>query len=99
MAVPSLEAKRPRDPRLDVFRGVGMLIILVAHIPGNAWAVHLPARFGFSDATEIFVFCSGVASTCTFGRVFDSAGWSIRTARILHRVWQDRSEHIGLCVT
>src|SRR5215217_5297386 len=99
MAVPSLEAKRPRDPRLDVFRGVGMLIILVAHIPGNAWADWIPARFGFSDATEIFVFCSGVASALAFGRVFDSAGWALGTARILHRVWQVYWAHIGVFVT
>ena len=99
MAVPSPEAKRPRDPRLDVFRGIGMLIILVAHIPGNAWADWIPARFGFSDATEIFVFCSGVASALAFGRVFDSAGWALGTARILHRVWQVYWAHIGVFVT
>ena len=99
MSNPSSEAKRPRDPRLDVFRGVGMLIILVAHIPGNAWADWIPARFGFSDATEIFVFCSGVASALAFGRVFDSAGWALGTARILHRVWQVYWAHIGVFVT
>ena len=35
---PEDDARGPRDPRLDVFRGVGMFIILIAHIPGNAWA-------------------------------------------------------------
>jgi hypothetical protein len=99
MSNPRSGAKRPRDPRLDVFRGVGMLIILVAHIPGNAWADWIPARFGFSDATEIFVFCSGVASALAFGRVFDSAGWALGTARILHRVWQVYWAHIGVFVT
>src|SRR5215204_2683419 len=96
MAVPSSKAKRPRDPRLDVFRGVGMLIILAAHIPGNAWADWIPARFGFSDATEIFVFCSGVASALAFGRVYDSAGWVLGTARIAYRVWQVYWCHIGV---
>ena len=43
MSSPRSDAKAPRDPRLDVFRGVGMLIILVAHIPGNAWADWIPA--------------------------------------------------------
>ena len=76
-----------------------MLIILAAHIPGNAWADWIPARFGFSDATEIFVFCSGVASALAFGRVFDSAGWALGTARILHRVWQVYWAHIGVFVT
>src|SRR3954466_15705079 len=99
MPRPASDAKRPRDPRLDVFRGVGMFIILIAHIPGNAWADWIPARFGFSDATEIFVFCSGVASALAFGRVFESAGWALGTARILHRVWQVYWAHIGVFVT
>ena len=51
-----------RDPRLDFFRGIGMLIILSAHIPDNQWILWIPARFGFSDATEMFVFLSGMAS-------------------------------------
>jgi len=54
-------APRVRDPRLDFFRGVAMFIILLAHTPGNPWTLWIPARFGFSDATEIFVFCSGMA--------------------------------------
>ena len=96
---PQQTAKRPRDPRLDFFRGVGMLIILIAHIPANVWADWIPARFGFSDATEIFVFCSGVASALAFGRLFETAGWLLGTARILHRVWQVYWAHIGVFVT
>ena len=92
----SVPAKRPRDPRLDFFRGVGMFIILIAHIPTNPWADWIPARFGFSDATEIFVFCSGVASALAFGRVFDAAGWLLGTARIFYRVWQVYWCHIGV---
>jgi hypothetical protein len=79
--------KRARDPRLDFFRGLGMFIILIAHIPTNPWADWIPARFGFSDATEIFVFCSGVASAIAFGRVFE-VGWRRGTARIAYRMRQ-----------
>src|SRR3954466_16220682 len=98
MPRPASDAKRPRDSRLDVFRGVGMFIILIAHIPGNVWADWIPARFGFSDASEIFVFCSGVASALAFGRLFESAGWTLGTARILHRVWQVYWAHIGVFI-
>lgn len=79
---------RIRDPRLDFFRGVGMFIIFVAHLPGNPWTLWIPARFGFSDATEIFVFCSGMASAIAFGAVFDRHGWLMGAARVLYRVWQ-----------
>ncbi|WP_107989026.1 OpgC family protein [Breoghania corrubedonensis] len=88
--------QRQRDPRLDFFRGLGMFIIFVAHLPGNWGALWIPARFGFSDATEIFVFCSGMASAIAFGRVFEFIGWRMGTARILYRMWQVYWAHIGL---
>lgn len=87
---------RPRDPRLDFFRGVAMFIILLAHTPGNPWTLWIPARFGFSDATEIFVFCSGMASAIAFGRVFDRHGLPMGTLRIAHRVWQVYWSHIAM---
>jgi len=89
-------AGRQRDPRLDFFRGLGMFIIFIAHVPGNVWTLWIPARFGFSDATEIFVFCSGMASAIAFGRVFDERGWWMGTARVSHRVWQVYWGHIAL---
>ncbi|RMC35439.1 OpgC family protein [Paracoccus alkanivorans] len=95
----STSAKPARDPRLDFFRGVGMYIILIAHISGNPWTLWIPARFGFSDATEIFVFCSGMASAIAFGSIFRKAGWMMGTLRIMHRVWQVYWAHIGVFVT
>lgn len=85
-----------RDPRLDFFRGLGMFIILMAHITDNPWTLWIPARFGFSDATEIFVFCSGMASALAFGALFTRAGWLMGTLRILHRMWQVYWVHIGV---
>ena len=78
-----------RDPRLDFFRGIAMFIILIAHIPGNKWNSWIPARFGFSDATEIFVFCSGMASAIAFGACYARQGWLMGSARVIFRVWQD----------
>ncbi|MBH0237191.1 OpgC family protein [Methylobrevis albus] len=96
---PAPPAKRPRDPRLDVFRGIGMAIILIAHVPGNPWILWIPARFGFSDATEIFVCLSGMASAIAFGRVFDREGFALGTARVAQRVWQVYWAHVCLFLT
>ncbi len=93
---PASGGRRVRDPRLDVFRGIAMFIILIAHTPGNFWTLWIPARFGFSDATEIFVFCSGMASAIAFGRVFDMHGLGMGTARVAHRIWQVYWAHIGV---
>jgi hypothetical protein len=91
-----MPTKRQRDVRLDFFRGLCLVIIYIAHIWDNSWAQFIPARFGFSDATEIFVFCSGMASAVAFGGVFEKRGLLIGTARILHRCWQVYWSHIGL---
>ncbi len=72
-----------------------MFIIFIAHVPWNWWTLWIPARFGFSDATEIFVFCSGMASALAFGKIFDTHGPAMGAARILHRMWQVYWAHIG----
>ncbi|MEM6588873.1 MAG: OpgC domain-containing protein [Pseudomonadota bacterium] len=87
-----------RDPRLDFFRGIAMFIILIAHTPGNWLTLWIPARFGFSDATEIFVFCSGMASAIAFGRVFREQGLTMGSARVGFRVWQVYWAHVALFI-
>ena len=89
-------AKRPRDERLDLFRGLTMLIIFVAHLPDNSWNAWIPARFGFSSGAELFVFCSGIASALAFGGVFTRRGLWLGTARIAYRIWQVYWAQIGL---
>jgi hypothetical protein len=86
---------RKRDVRLDFFRGLGMFIILVAHITNNPWTLYIPARFGFSDATEMFIFCSGMASAIAFGSVFARAGFVLGCFRVVHRIWQVYWVHVG----
>lgn len=89
-------AKRPRDIRLDVARGLCLVIIFIAHIFDNSWAAWIPARFGFSDATEIFVFCSGMASALAFGATFRTHGMLTGTARIVFRCWQVYWAHLAV---
>lgn len=91
--------KRQRDLRLDFFRGIAMLIIFIAHVPGNLWTRYIPARFGPSDATEMFVFCSGFASAIAFGGVFLRSGFAVGVLRVLFRCWQIYWAHIALFVT
>ncbi|MGE3289779.1 MAG: OpgC domain-containing protein [Geminicoccaceae bacterium] len=75
-----------------------MFIIPIAHVPWNSRANYIPARFGFSDATEIFVFCSGMASAIAFGWIFDAHGLLVGTGRILLRVWQIYWAHLAVFV-
>jgi hypothetical protein len=88
-------AKTQRDVRLDFFRGLGMFIILIAHITNNPWTLYIPARFGFSDATEMFIFCSGMASAIAFGAVFRRAGFLLGLLRVGLRIWEIYWVHIA----
>lgn len=97
---PSVPSAPPtgRDLRLDLFRGCAMIIILVAHIPFNRLSNYIPARYGWSDAADIFVFCSGMASALAFGTVFVRRGWVMGSARVAYRVWQVYWAHLGLFI-
>ena len=97
-ATSAVTGARTRDLRLDFFRGIAMFIILIAHIQRDWLALWIPARFGFSDATEMFVFCSGMASAIAFGKVFREQGLLVGTARVIYRMWQVYWAHIGLFI-
>lgn len=94
--VPAVHALQGRDPRVDFFRGVAFIIILIAHVPANWLAKWIPARYGFSDATEMFVFMSGYAAGIAFGGTYFRAGWGLGAARTLHRTWQVYLGHLLL---
>jgi hypothetical protein len=85
-----------RDLRLDLVRGFTMLIIFVAHVPGNTWADYIPARFGFSSGAEVFVLCSGIASGLAFGGIFERKGFAEGTRRIFKRIVQLYVAHLVL---
>ncbi|RUT31265.1 OpgC domain-containing protein [Arsenicitalea aurantiaca] len=51
-----------RDPRLDVFRGIALVMIFINHVPGTVFERFTSRNFGFSDAAEGFVLMSGIAA-------------------------------------
>jgi hypothetical protein len=77
-----------RDPRLDVFRGMALVIILIDHLPGNFWSKFTLGQLGLSDAAEGFVLISGIATGLAYGDAFRRPP-QIMTGlrRIGHRVW------------
>jgi hypothetical protein len=89
-------AARPRDPRLDFFRGLAMFFIYFAHCNGNLFYNWIPARFGPSDAADLFVFVSGMTVALAFGGTFMRQGWLIGTARIAYRCMQLYAAQIGM---
>ena len=87
-----------RDIRLDLFRGLALWFIFVDHIPTNVVSWFTVRNYGFSDATEIFVFISGYTAVIAYARMMQREGWLRAAARIYRRVWQLYVAHILLFV-
>jgi hypothetical protein len=85
-----------RDLRLDLFRGVALWLIFLDHIPENVVNWFTIRNYGFSDATEIFIFISGYTAAFVYGRAMRERGFFVSSARILRRAWQIYVAHIFL---
>lgn len=83
-----------RDLRLDVFRGLALVMIYINHVPGTVYE-HLTSRnFGFSDAAEGFVIMSGIAAGLAYSGAAPSGRPHYQTRRALARAWTLYSTHI-----
>jgi hypothetical protein len=85
-----------RDLRLDLFRGVALWLIFLDHIPQNVANWFTIRNYGFSDATEIFIFISGYTAAFVYGRAMRERGFVVSSARVLRRAWQIYVAHIFL---
>ena len=85
-----------RELRLDLFRGLALWLIFIDHLPQNLLTWLTIRNYGFSDATEIFIFISGYTASFVYGRAMRDAGFVVATARILRRVWQIYVAHVFL---
>ncbi len=92
------EVKTERDLRLDLFRGIALWLIFLDHIPSNAVSWITIRNYGFSDATEIFVFISGYTAAFVYGRAMLTHGFTVASARVLKRAWQIYIAHVFLFV-
>ena len=93
-----MAAASVRDIRLDLFRGLALWFIFLDHIPTNIVSWLTVRNYGFSDATEIFVFISGYTAVIAYSRMLEAEGWPRTAARIYRRVWQLYVAHILLFV-
>jgi len=85
-----------RELRLDLFRGLALWLIFVDHLPANLLTWFTIRNYGFSDATEIFIFISGYTAAFVYGRAMLESGIVVATARVLRRAWQIYVAHVFL---
>jgi hypothetical protein len=89
---------KPRDLRLDFFRGLSLIFIFLNHIPDNVVSWISNRNYGFSDATEVFVFISGYSVFLAYSGSMKDKGFVVGLARIWKRVWQIYTAHIFLFI-
>jgi hypothetical protein len=91
-------AERARDPRIDFTRGIANWFIFLDHIPHNAVNLLTLRNFGFSGATDLFVFVAGYAAALLFGKMARERGMVVTATRIFRRVWQLYAAYVVLFV-
>ncbi len=91
-----LSLKVERDLRLDLFRGIGLWMIFLDHIPDDFVAWLTLRNYGFSDAAEFFVFISGYLAGYIYGPIIRAGNFLAAIKRLWTRVWQMYVAHIML---
>ena len=87
-----------RDARLDMFRGLALVMIFINHVPGTVYENFTNRNFGFSDAAEAFVFMSGMAAGLAYSAGFTRGALWPAIARIWARARTLYFVHIAITV-
>ena len=90
--------KAERIESIDFWRGFALLIVFIDHLPDNPLADITPGNFGFSDATEAFIFLSGMAFACAYWPKFAAGETSRVSLRCLRRAFQIYGAQLAICV-
>lgn len=85
MAISVSAQRMRRDSRVDVLRGMALLMIFIDHVPGNLLSLVTLRNFGFADAAELFVLLAGFASMAAYGGSFSRDGIMPGLQRVLLR--------------
>src|ERR1700722_11493363 len=85
-----------RDLRLDFFRGLGLWMIFLDHIPDDVVGWLTLRNYGFSDAAEFFVFISGYLAGYIYGPIIQAGNFLAATKRLMVRAWHLYIAHILL---
>ena len=88
-----------RDVRFDLFRGIGLWMIFLDHIPQDVVAWLTLRNYGFSDAAEFFVFISGYLAAYIYAPIIRSGQFFAALKRLWTRVAQMYVAHILLFLT
>jgi hypothetical protein len=84
----------PRDLRIDLIRGIALLVIFVDHVPNNVLAWYTLHRFAFIDCADVFMFLSGYVSGLVFTTAFLRDGFAACCRKAVRRCSQLYLAHV-----
>jgi hypothetical protein len=82
-----MAAPAKRIDGIDFWRGFALLTIFIDHVPENVFQHVTQQNFGFSDATELFVFLSGVSVALAYGTRFFNGETVAAVRAVLRRAF------------
>ena len=91
-------AAREGDPRLSLLLGIAAWFLFLDHVPHNAVSALTLRNFGFSGATDLFVFVGGYIAAILYGQMMLERGYVVAATRIFRRVWQLYAAYVALFV-
>lgn len=91
-------AARDGDLRLFLLLGIAAWFLFLDHVPHNAVSLLTMRNFGFSGATDLFVFVGGYTAAILYGRMMLERGFVVTATRIFKRLWQLYAAYIVLFV-
>jgi hypothetical protein len=91
-------ARRDGDLRPSLLLGIAAWFLFVDHVPHNAVSAMTMRNFGFSGATDLFVFVGGYIAAVLYGKMMLERGFVVTATRIFRRVWQLYAAYVVLFV-
>jgi hypothetical protein len=89
---------RDGDLRPSLLLGIAAWFLFLDHIPHNAVSALTLRNFGFSGATDLFVFVGGYTAAILFGKMMLERGFVVTATRVFRRVWQLYAAYVVLFV-
>ena len=91
-------AARDGDLRLRLLLGIAAWFLFLDHVPHNAVSLLTLRNFGFSGATDLFVFVGGYIAAILYGKMMLERGFVVTATRVFKRLWQLYAAYVVLFV-
>ncbi len=91
-------AARDGDLRLCLLLGIAAWFLFLDHVPHNAVSLLTLRNFGFSGATDLFVFVGGYTAAILYGKMMLERGFIVTATRVFKRLWQLYAAYVVLFV-